>query len=102
MNQKDPNEPRKSQEEFINTMLEQWNATLDDLQSQATTARSESEKQIGYLKELDILRAKVQQAHARKDELKASSKDWENLSKDVDEALEKLKLDFERAASIVR
>ena len=93
-------ETKESYQEFMESVLEQWGSKIDDLE--ARVVKPEREKEVGYLKELDVLRTKQQEARRRLNELKSSSTDWKNLSKGVDVAVDELKTTFERVDSVVK
>ena len=91
---------KQSYEEFMESVLQQWGTKIDDLEARVVKPQRETE--VGHLKELDVLRTKRQEAQKRFDELKASSENWENLSKGVDVAVDELKTAFERADSAIK
>jgi hypothetical protein len=95
-----PYKTREEYQKFMEQVLDQWGSRLDDLNSRVE--RGSAERNVGYLKELDGLRTKRQEILMRFDEFKASSEDWENLAKELDVSVDKLKADFERAESAIR
>jgi|GEM_PF-2523781 len=91
---------KESYEKFMESVLRQWGTKIDDLE--ARIVKPEREKEVGRLKELDVVRAKRQEAQIRFEKLKASSADWQNLSQGIDVAVDELRVAFERADSVVK
>ncbi len=80
-------------------VLEEWGSKSNDLDARLVRERRETE--VGNLKYLDALRTKGQEAKSLFEELMKSPENWEAKSKSLDKAIEKLKLEFERAQNII-
>ena len=82
----------------IDAQLKEWSTKIADLKAKAELA--EANAKVGYLKQVEDLRAKKEETEARLDELnKAGDEAWEALKSGVEKAASNLKDSFKEAAA---
>jgi len=89
---------RKAYEEKLDAQLEEWNAQIALLK--ARTAKGKAEVKIEYIKTIESLQRRRDEASAKLDELKSAGDEaWEDLKTGAEKAWAEVKTAFHDAIS---
>jgi len=89
---------RKAYEEKLDAQLEEWNAQIALLKSRA--AKGKAEVKIEYIKTIESLQRKRDEASVKLDELKSAGDEaWEDLKTGAEKAWAEVKTAFHDAIS---
>ncbi len=89
---------RKAYEEKLDAQLAQWSAQIDLLKAKANNAKADAK--IDYLKTIDALQLKKDQAGVKLRELRAAGDEaWDDIKAGAEKAWDEVKAAFHGAAS---
>jgi hypothetical protein len=92
------NEKKKAYEEKFDAQLKEWNAQINLLQAKANNAKADAK--IEYVKTIEALQRKQNEARTKLQELKAAGDEaWEDIKAGAEKAWAEVKTAFHDATS---